>query len=268
MYKPFGDTVLKYLQKIISEYTEVEYYTNVIDYNIMEPNEVLIFIGCAEIPDFQYLKQKGIYTIYYNTEPNLDLFDSDEIWVYSRYAFEKYEKRNENQCIKYLPIFLEEDIPSVPYLLNINTNTIPFVFMGNFMSRQDKLHILMQSELLRNRIQQVYHLWNDNDYNQFISSYPNIYLNIMKTDTNFLPTARIHKLLSHKCIIISEYSNELEDEIYKEMVYFCKLEEMENVFKTLINKTNIELQEDSENKYRIFKNNFSTENAIQRIMQK
>jgi hypothetical protein len=111
-------------------------------------------------------------------------------------------------------------------------------------------------------------LWNDSDFNNYISNKPSIYLNLTKKNTVALPSVRINKLLSHKCIIISEHTNDIDEEYYRDMIYFCNIDEIENVYRNLINKTNIELQYEADKIYEKFYNKFYYKNAIDLIIQK
>jgi len=111
-------------------------------------------------------------------------------------------------------------------------------------------------------------LWSDIDFNNYISNRPNIYLNLTKNNTDVLPSVRINKLLSHKCIIISEHTNVIDEEYYNGIIYFCNINEIENVYRKLINKTNIELQQKANKIYEKFYNKFYYKNAIDLIIQK
>ena len=98
MYKPFVDNIRKLLEPVNYK-TD---YSNIITYDLLQPNEVLIFMGDVDKPDPSVLftlLQKGIYIIYYNTEPIKYLFPYNEIWTYSKYLFTIYNKINENQLI-------------------------------------------------------------------------------------------------------------------------------------------------------------------------
>ena len=52
------------------------------------------------------------------------------------------------------------------------------------------------------------------------------------------------------------------------MVYFCNLEEIEDVYKKLISKTNIELEQISNDIYDKFYNKFYYKNAVKLITEK
>jgi len=127
---------------------------------------------------------------------------------------------------------------------------------------------IIRDSFIKNNLEEVYNLWNDTDFNNYISSNPKIYLNLTKNNTYALPSVRINKLLSHKCIIISEHTNEIDEEYYKGIIYFCNIDEIENVYRRLVNKTNIELQQESNKIYEKFYNKFYYKNAINLIIQK
>ena len=268
MYKPFVDNIRKLLEPVNYK-TD---YSNIITYDLLQPNEVLIFMGDVDKPDPSVLftlLQKGIYIIYYNTEPIKYLFPYNEIWTYSKYLFTIYNKINENQLILYVPIMLDTNVPYVPY--HIKDEKKSLTFMGSFNYRAKTRDILFQSDFLKENIEEVYNLWNEYDYNRFISTKPKIYLNVMKlggTEINILPSARINKLLSHKCIIISEHCNEIDDELYRNIIYFCKLEEIEDVYRMLLSKSNEELQKEANKKYELFCERFCEENVKKNILCK
>jgi len=263
MYKPIVSSVIKLLEYSNNNII-INYKINYHDFNEINPGEILLWIGCENIPDFCLLKNKGIYTIYYNSEPDTDNFEADEIWTYSKYLFDNYKKNNQSQIIKFIPIICEENMPIVPY--NLKTNDIKLIFIGLLHYRNDKKDILFQNSFIKNNLEEVYDLWNDNDFNNYINNKPNIYLNLTKTDTYALPSVRINKLLSHKCIIISEHTNDIDEEYYKDIIYFCDINEIDKVYKKLLNDTNLE---DKSNKiYDIFYNKFNYKNAINLITQK
>jgi len=265
MYKPIVSSIIKLLEYSNNDIL-IDYKINYYNFNEINPGEILIWIGCENIPDFNLLKNRSIYTIYYNSEPDIDNFDADEIWTYSKYLFNNYKKNNDLQIIKFVPIICEENIPIVPY--NLKTNDIKLIFIGLLSYRNDKKNILFQNSFIKNNLEEVYNLWNDNDFNNYISNKPNIYLNLKKTNTDALPSVRINKLLSHKCIIISEHTNDIDEEYYKNIIYFCNIDEIENIYRKLINKTNIKLQEEADRIYETFYNKFYYKNAVDLIIQK
>lgn len=263
MYKPVILSVIKLLEYSNNDII-IDYKINYYNFDEINPGEILIWVGCENIPDFNVLKNRGIYTIYYNTEPDTNKFNSNEIWTYSRYLFNNYSKNDENQIIKFIPIICEENIPIVPY--NLKINDIKLIFIGLLSYRNDKKTILFQNSFIKNNLEEVYNLWNDTDFNNYISNKPNIYLNLKKTNTDALPSVRINKLLSHKCIIISEHTNDIDEEYYKDIIYFCNINEIEQVYRKLLTETNLE--DKSNEIYNIFHNRFNYKNAIDLIIQK
>jgi len=266
MYKPIILSCFKYLKYSNNDYI-IDYRINYNNFNEIKPNEILIWVGCENIPNFDLLRNRGIYCIYYNTEPNIDKFNSNEIWTYSKYLFNSYNKYENTQIIKFIPIICEENVPNVSYI-NLINNNIKLTFIGLLAYRGDKKNILFQNSFIKNNLEEVYNLWNDTDFNNYISNKPNIYLNLTKKNTHALPSVRINKLLSHKCIIISEHTNDIDEEYYKGLIYFCNIHEIENVYRKLINKTNIELQQEADKIYEKFYNKFYYKNAIDLIIQK
>lgn len=266
MYKPVILSCVKYLEYDNNDII-IDYKINYYNFNEIKANEILIWIGCENIPNFDILKKRGIYCIYYNTEPNIDKFNTNEIWTYSKYLFNSYNKYENTQIIKFVPVICEENIPSVSYI-NLINNNIKLTFIGLLAYRADKKNILFQNSFIKNNLEEVYNLWNDSDFNNYISNKPSIYLNLTKKNTVALQSVRINKLLSHKCIIISEHTNDIDEEYYRDMIYFCNIDEIENVYRNLISKTNIELQYEADKIYEKFYNKFYYKNAIDLIIQK
>ena len=90
MYNPIILSITKILE-YANPNIHIEYKINN-DHNFDEirPDDILIWVGCDHIPDFNLLNKKGIYTIYYNTEPDTSVYTSNEIWTYSKYLFDNY----------------------------------------------------------------------------------------------------------------------------------------------------------------------------------
>jgi hypothetical protein len=267
MYNPIILSISKiithYNDNIIFDYKsqyEIEDY----DFNQIKEGNTLIWVGFGYQPDFSSLKTRGVYTIYFNTEPFLLGSNSHELWTYSKYLFNNYEKNND-QIIKFIPIICEENVPYVPYNLN---NNIKLIFLGNIDARKGKIDILLKNTLIKNNFESYNNLWNDNDYNNFMNNKSNIFLCLSAHTNNILPTLRINKLLSHKCIIISEYTNPIDEAYYKDMVYFCNLDEIPNIYQELLNKTNIELDQISNEIYKKFYDKFYYKNAVKLITEK
>ena len=264
MYKPIINSLLEFIKNNIN--IIVEYKYNNYDNEEIQPNDILLWVGCENIPDFSYFKDKNIYTIYYNTEPDYANFNSDEIWTYSKYLLNNYTK-NENQIIRFFPIVCENTNHYIPYNFKNNDN-IKLIFMGNLNYRHEKKGILFNNPIIKDNLIEIYNVWNDGDYNNLISNSPNIFLNLTKGNTVILPSVRINKLLSHKCIIISEHTNNIDEEFYKDIIYFCNINEIGNIYKILINKSAQELEIESNEKYKKFYNMFNSKNIVNLITQK
>ena len=264
MYKPVIISIIEFMKEnidIIIEYKYDDY-----DYNLIQPNDILLWVGCENIPNFDYFKDKNIYTIYYNTEPEISNHNSDEIWTYSKYLFYNYTKYD-NQTIRFFPIICENTNHYIPYNLK-NDDNLKLIFMGNLNYRYEKKKILFNQPIIQKDLVEIYNIWNDNDYNNLISNSPNIFINLTKGNTIILPSVRINKLLSHKCIIISEHTNEIDEAFYKDIVYFCNINEIGNIYKILINKSIEELEIESNEKYKKFYNIFNSKNIVNLITQK
>jgi len=253
MYKPIVLSLFK-LFKYINKDAIIEYKLNCNDFDYINSEELLIWVGNVNIPDFNILKKRNIYTIYYHTEPQLYNINSDEIWLYSIHLYNIHKEHFPNLNFKYVPI-LPQDTTS--YNTFKEDNNIKLVFFGNMCCRIDKYNILQKHDKYHDLIV-IYDLWTDELYNNFIMNNSNIFLNVTKSGLfPVLPSVRINKLLSHKCIIISEHTDPVDEEIYKDIIIFCNIEEIMNEFYKLKNKSKEELNIMSENIYNNFNKKFS-----------
>ena len=99
--------------------------------------------------------------------------------------------------------------------------------------------------------------------NQFQYNEANDYKN-----QKVMPCARINKLLNNKIIIISESCNTIDDELYKDLIFFCDLENLDYIYTDLINKSSSDLDKISNNIYNKFKKRFNTNNIQNLILEK
>lgn len=139
------------------------------------------------------------------------------------------------------------------------------IFIGSLQFREHKYRRLPDN--LKKNLIIIQNIWNDTDYNKFISDKANIFLNLNKEGTAALPSVRINKLLSHKCIIISEHTNTIDDELYKDLIYFCHIKEIGTILNDLMQKTPDELQDISNRKYQIFCERFNSKNLLNLILE-
>ena len=96
-----------------------------------------------------------------------------------------------------------------------------------------------------------------------------IFLNLLRREGfPVLPYARVCKLLSHRCIVISEYCNKIDEELFKDIVYFCDVENIEIVYNDLLKKTGQELQNIAQTRYDKFCSKFSHKNIEKLILIK
>jgi len=258
----YPKAIIDHQAKIIHEWSEVK------------RGDTVVWIGCFRFPhdELKELRERGVYTVYYNTEPAHCPCFTDEIWTYSKSLYEIHVQAYEGQIIKYMPIVCEEgdeehQVSFVPY-----SETAPeklnLSFIGNFVFRKDKQDMLMKSEILARDLEEINNLWSDKDYNNFMAKKANIYLNVTKTHFPFLPTVRINKLLSHKCIIISERTNEIDDSFYSDMVIFTDLENIPAVYESLLKKTPEELQAMADGMYEKFFEKFTSKKAVELILSR
>ena len=102
MYKPVFNTITKLLKSSFDN-IDIDYQCGNCNYNNLLSNDILIFVGCISIPNFEELKKKNIYTVFYETEPvPIFITSNDEVWIYSKRLFDTYSKKSSNQIIKFL----------------------------------------------------------------------------------------------------------------------------------------------------------------------
>ena len=219
--------------------------------------DIVIWVGNNGYHEIQELKKRNIYTIHFNLEPQVEDFGSDETWTYSLFMYEQHKCLL--RTIKFIPIIYDKTLPKTNYLNKINELT----FIGGITDgRLYKEKIINESDV---NINCINHLWSEQDYNLFIINNACIYLSLTKCETRTLASVRINKLLSHKCIIISEKTNDDDEELYKDMVFFRELNEIGPLFKSLIAMSPEELSRLAESSYQTFISRFNTENAFQLI---
>lgn len=254
MYKPFVDTIKKLFSQSKFLYNEWQH----IDFS---ENDVVIFVGWHENKqkEFERLRNKKVYLIYYWSEPfRLDHKISkyfDEIYLYSKCLFTFQKKSFAQQKIKFVPILKEDTTSFVNYL--DKKENMKLCFLGELQYRSFPLY---KEKYFISK----YNLFNEDKYNEYIVNNTHIFLNLKKREREkwlpILPICRISKLLSHKCIIISEHCNEDDDELFKDMVYFCNKEDIEETFYSLLSKSPEELQNISNQNYIKFCDRFNGEN--------
>jgi hypothetical protein len=263
MFKPVVDSITKLLN---DTYPSVPIIHKINDYdflNKLNENDVLIWMGHRGEENVNYndLRNRNVYTISYNTEPFPTIVNSNEIWTYSKYLFNIYEK-NGNQTIKFLPIVCDDSTDFISYK-NINPKDLKLYFLGIFHFRQEKYDTIMQNNFMKDKLIELDNIWNEEDYINLITekNRPKIFLNITKTNSVVLPSVRINKLLSNKCIVISEHTNPIDEELYNGIVYFTDIDKIADLFIELTNKTSGELEMESETRYQKFKEIFNYKNA-------
>jgi hypothetical protein len=259
MYFPVINSLKKYLP-IFYNNTKIDFNLCNSNYHELVKGDILIWVGINE-PFFIKLKKRSIYTIHFHLEPDVKYLTSDEIWTYSLYIYNQYNKSNRyNKIIKFIPIIHERTIYKTNYLENTK---LTLCFIGNLnYDRKDKEQIINLSNVY---IKEIYNLWTDKDFNEFIINNKHIYLNLNKGNTVALPSVRINKLLSHKCIIISEHTNIEDEELYKDLVFFKNINEIGDFYKSFLTKSNNELERISKNIYRKFLSIFKFKNSINLI---
>ena len=178
------------------------------------------------------------------------------IFLYSKFLFISQQKFFDQQKIRFVPI-LKQDTTSFVNYLNKTDNT-KLSFLGHMPARPiDKRNFFLNKSYFINK----YDLFNENTYNMYIVKNTNIFLNLNKIGYSVLPFCRICKLLSHKCLVISEHCNKEDEELFEDIVYFCdSLIDIEKTFYNLLSKSPNELNDISNKNYIKFCDKFSVKN--------
>ena len=260
MYLPFLETCNSICKKFY-KFSNYKYLYDEYNLDKLKKGDLLIFIGPLNIPNFIKLKKRGIYTILFWTESRKIESSSNEIWTPIKEIYNIIPKK-ENQIVKYIPFVCIKKKNFADY--KKKNNNMKLIFLGSIITktRVKQKKFLTKLKFFKNHTD----IWSEKSYNYLIENTSNIFYNC--NQNNILPTARISKLLNSKCIIISEYSNSIDDEIYKDCVIFCKLEETDKIFNNLIKKTPEELSFLSNKLYENFSNIFSVDNIINILCSK
>jgi hypothetical protein len=257
MFYPIINSLIKILPLIYNN-KKIEFsLTNKNLKNVVK-GDILIWVG-VNSPNFNEFRKNGVYTIHFNVEPYIENKGSDEIWTYSLYMYEMHKRIN--KIIKFIPIIHDDTLPKINYFKN--NNSMKLTFFGKLAyERKGKGRMIQNSHVI---INEIYNLWSEKDFNSYIINNTDIFLNIIRIRTKALPSVRINKLLSHKCIIISEHTNPQDEELYKDIVFFRNLNEIGSLYKSLIAMPISELEMIAEKAHQKFISIFNIDNAINLI---
>ncbi len=260
MYKPFVDTILNLYENQNCIYL----YNNWKEYNFTQ-EDIVIFIGMIDIPNFKKIKQRNAYFIWYWTEPKIlkkyYVDKCDEIYLYSKHLYYNHIQRYKNKQFRFIPILKEETNIMVNYLKK--ENNIKLFFIGEMKHRSADEQKKFKNF---NYFVEKNNIYNHESYNQFIEKQTCLFINIVKPiiDTNclnVLPFARVCKILSHGGIIISKYTNKQDDDMFKELIYFYNNEEeLTQIYNTLKSTSPHKLNEISQKIYKMFCEKFNKNN--------
>jgi len=255
MYKPVVQSIIYFFESSPRDVPRerISYRINCREWDTLKKGDVFVWVGCDSIPNFSVIRERGIYTVYYNTEPFREDVASDEIWTYSRFMYSEISKTSGSQVVKFLPVICEKGMPRVRYGEEPVSNHI--VFLGNLIFRDEKLRYFTPD--FRNAIIEKLYLWHDDTYNAFLHGTPYIYLNLTKLSTVAMPSVRVNKLLSHGAIIISENVHAEDQAEYEGLVFFGDLTQLEGIFRGLLEKSGKELREISDAIYKRFCSKFN-----------
>lgn len=219
------------------------------------------------------LKEKGIYIIYYQTEPlgsgmSHPYEHLNEVWDYSCYNIMHFKKKNsritDNLKYRFVPpgYFCNE---CVQYKSKKDNKIVLF---GSPKWRKSSWKIVTEcfiNENLENRLIAIYNVWDEEKYISFIqeSFVSGIFINILKPGCgNILTSVRFSKLLSSKAIIISERCQEIDEVKYQGIVDFVDLKNIVFKCKEYLKMTAEERKTIANKRFQLFKNRFSSKNIF------
>lgn len=257
MFYPILYSLMKIIPLIYNN-KKIEFKLDNKNLTNLKKGDILIWIG-VNSPNFHKFRKNGVYTIHFNVEPYIENKGSDEIWTYSLYMYEMHKRIN--KIIKFIPVIHDDTLPKINYFKN--NNRMKLTFFGKLAyERKEKGNIIQKSNVI---INEIYNLWSEQNFNSYIINNTDIFLNIIRVKTKALPSVRINKLLSHKCIIISEHTNPYDEELYKDIVFFRNLNEIGSLYKSLIVMPISELEMIAEKAHQKFISIFNIDNAINLI---
>ena len=162
MYKPFVNTLLKIFEKY-----DCKFLYNNWEIGDLKEKDIIIFVGNTETPNFLELKEKGIYIIWYWTEPSpiktKYIVNCDEVYVYSKTLFYEQKKEIKKQIIRFIPI-LKEDTESITSYTN-KTKDTKLSFLGKLKHRTEHTQNLF---LKKKYFIERFDLFDELEYNRFI----------------------------------------------------------------------------------------------------
>ena len=235
----------------------------------IEKGAIFIWIGLRhfhKIP-WNLLKQKNIYTIYYQTDPinkRSNFFEQynklivnthiDEIWDYSLKNINYLKNIVNISRLRYIP-------PGFLYrkrIIQKSSKDMKLIFLGNPKYRIKSWNEYLKLPLISGKLESVNNIWSEKAFENFIDRpYSYIFLNLhKKKNKKCLEAVRLSKLLSSGAIIISEHCDLEDEEKFKNLIFFCHKNEIENKFCELINMDQEKRQILSDQIYIRFKKKF------------
>lgn len=252
MYKPIVDNIVLLFNELNNIYPVKKINITINDYDLSSINkyDIFIWIGNEKIDmvPFKELTVLDVYTIYFNTEPgnvSCPYFEIDEIWTYSinNILITKYPFKCK---VKFFFLILPITHETISYQNKSNLGLFhlgPLVKWNINRSREEKWNLLKKSEILKERLHIIDNVWTDEAFNLLLNNNNfGIIINIHKKGCNSLESVRINKLLNHKLIIISEHCCLEEEYLYKNLVFFCNINQVELIFKRLIQLSKLKIQ--------------------------
>jgi len=261
MYAPARETLVEGFKNLnVKIDTRIKCY----DWKLIKPNSIFIWIGDYHAPKVPWnlFKRKKIYTIYYQSEPWNENkkwnFNAHEIWDYSLRNVNKIKKRvKESKIVRFVPPgYLESE-----KIIQKSSNDIKLVFFGDARWRPQYKHMkdIFNDTLINER-----NVWNKNAFNNFINKpYVSIFLNLHKHNNCLcVESVRMSQLLSAGALIISEKSDPLDENIFKDYVIFT--DDYKNEYNKLINMSLQDRQEKADGILAKYMMDFSPRSIFER----
>jgi len=213
----------------------------------LRARDIFVWIGIASstaVP-FKKLQERGVLTVYYQTEPHSESWPCeapatvDEVWDYSRrniaLCVANMSHRSNRPTFRYVPPGLLDEAPPAQQHLSATLAFLGATLFGNRSSCWQWL-----AARLGKRLRRVNGTWTRAQAAR-VGRQHGIYLNLHKScggeATQPLESFRFSQLLSSSAIVVSEPCAEIDEAEYRGMALFAPLSAIPATFEKLANLT-------------------------------
>jgi hypothetical protein len=261
-FKPFMDVLTKGFESIGIKSTEK--YNNY-KWEDFRQGDILIWIGrdgVMTVP-WEYLKQRGVYTIYYHTEIYTRFLNTvhhhskniNEIWTYSTDVSNSMKHSNMDCIIRYIPTGYIDGRNVIDHR---NKRDLKLINLG--VSR-DSL------DYMKNKIENLYNIWSEEALSSYITKpHVSLFVNAHYNESSHktFESARCSNVLSSAGILISERSYHKDEEEFEPFVDFVEQKDIEKKFDEYVNMEPEKRQSIAIERYEAYKLKFNPSDIFKR----